>query len=314
MIRAIGYAGICLGLPERSITRTARLANATPERLRALIDLNLTDLYAILAYNLQHHLCLFRINQSIIPYASHTVNVLPWWEDEAFGPLLRKNGAFIQAHGLRVSMHPGQYTVLNSENPLVVEAAMAELTATCRVLDVMGLSPAHKIVIHGGSSKPDRQTALARLASNWAYLPAQVRARLVLENDDKIFSVDDLLPIATDFGVPLVFDWLHHARPGTWAGRPVSAIMRDVVATWRATDGPPKVHFSSQDPEKRPGAHAYWLNTGEFRTFAEQLAEYSVDVMLECKGKDLAAIRLLEELHWTMPSCGAVCNGLYPAA
>jgi UV DNA damage repair endonuclease len=76
MIRAIGYAGICLGLPERSITRTVRLANATPERLRELIQLNLTDLQAILRYNHWEKLCLFRINQGIIPFVSHPANML----------------------------------------------------------------------------------------------------------------------------------------------------------------------------------------------------------------------------------------------
>lgn len=309
MIRAMGYAGICLGLPERSITRTARLANATPERLRTLITQNLTDLYEILCYNHQHHLCLFRINQSIIPYASHPVNTLHWWDDEGFQLLLQRNGDYINRQCLRVSMHPGQYTVVNSETPAVVASALAELSATCRVLDAMGVGPAHKIVIHGGAGKPDHTTALARLRANWQYLPSSVRARVVLENDDKIFSVAELLPVAVDLEVPVVFDWLHHhARPGAWADRPVADIMRDVAATWRAHDGPPKMHYSSQDPAKRPGAHAYWLDADDFRVFRDALGAITVDVMLECKGKDLAAIQLLKELNWRVPPCGDVCE------
>ncbi len=94
MILHIGYAGICLGLPGRSVSRTMRVANATPERLRELIAANLDDLPAILAYNVAHRFCLFRINQSIIPLASHPVNTLRWWEE--FAPQLRATGAYIR--------------------------------------------------------------------------------------------------------------------------------------------------------------------------------------------------------------------------
>jgi UV DNA damage endonuclease len=309
MIRAIGYAGICLGLPERSITRTTRLANATPERLRELIQANLTDLLAILRYNRANRLCMFRINQGIVPFVSHPVNTLAWWEE--FGPLLRESGEFVMANCLRVSMHPGQYTVLNSENPTVVEAALADVAGTCRVLDTMGLPPMHKIVIHGGSGKPDRPAALGRLMRTWERIPDNVRARLVLENDDKIFSAQDLLPVCRALGTPMVFDWLHHhALPGAWAQRPVAEIMAEVAQTWQPADGPPKVHFSSQDPDKRAGAHAYWLNKDEFLAFAAQLNTLTVDVMAECKGKDHALLRLRDELGWESLECGEICPPL----
>jgi UV DNA damage endonuclease len=314
MIRAMGYAGICLGLPERSITRTVRLANASPERLRDVITRNLTDLLAILRYNHEERFCLFRINQSIIPYASHPINTIPWWDEEEFGPLLRCNGDYINTQCLRVSMHPGQYTVLNSENPAVVEAAVAEVQATCRVLEMMGLPRRHKIVVHGGAGKPTHAVALERLEATWARLPAAARARLVLENDDTVFSIEELLPVCRRLGIPLVFDWLHHrAVPGGWAERPLPDIMAEVVATWRPEDGPPKVHFSSQDPEKRPGAHAYWLDPEEFLRFAEGMNGLTVDVMAECKGKDLALRRLRAELGWESLACGDLCPPTSPA-
>ena len=307
MIRRIGYAGVCLGLPERSISRTVRVANASTARLRALIAANLDDLLAILAYNVQQRFCLFRINQSIIPLASHPVNTLRWWQQDEFAPQLCNIGAYIRAHCLRVSMHPGQYSVLNSENPTVVDNTLRDLTVTCRVLDGMELDDTHKMIIHGGAGKPDRAQALARLEANWLRLPAEVRARLVLENDDKIFSVEALLPVCCRLGVPLVFDRLHHrALPGAWSERPIADIMAEVVTTWRTTDGIPKVHFSSQDPQKRPGAHAYYLQAQDFLTFSEELASVTVDMMAECKGKDLALIRLREEVGFSSLACCAV--------
>ncbi|HEY3417307.1 MAG TPA: UV DNA damage repair endonuclease UvsE [Armatimonadota bacterium] len=304
MIHAIGYAGICLGLPERSISRTVRLRNATPDRLRELTHANLTDLLAILAYNVAQRFCLFRMNQAIIPLVSHPLNTLRWWEPEEFGNQLAEIGNFINAHGLRVSMHPGQYTVLNSTNPAVVESSRTELAATCRVLDALGLDEWHKIILHGGAGKPDKRAALERFRENWQALPANVRARLVLENDDTTFSVEELLPVCREMHIPLVFDRLHHlAVPGNWANRPIAEIMAEVACTWNTKDGRPKVHFSSQDPEKRPGAHAYWLNPREFLTFMDELQLIDVDLMAECKGKDLALLRLRAELGWDSLGC-----------
>jgi UV DNA damage endonuclease len=70
------------------------------------------------------------------------------------------------------------------------------------------------------------------------------------------------------------------------------------------------VHFSSQDPDKRPGAHAYWLDREDFLAFSEQLNGLTVDVMAECKGKDLALFKLREELGWQTLACGDICH--YP--
>lgn len=305
MIHAIGYAGMCLGLPECSVSRTVRVVHAAPPRLRELIALNLRDLHAILAYNVTEHFCLFRLNQSLIPLASHPVNTLTWWEE--FGSELRALGAFVTAHGLRVSMHPGQYTVLNSQHPTVVDAALADLLATCRVLEAMALPVSHKIVVHGGAGTPTRAEALARWRAVWPRVPESVRARLVLENDDTVFSVAELLPVCEELGIPLVFDWLHHrARPGTWATKPLAEIVAATAATWRRVDGPPKVHFSSQDPQKRPGAHAYWLEADDFRLFVTELSGVTVDVMVECKGKDLALARLRDQLDLRLPACGEI--------
>ncbi len=205
-----------------------------------------------------------------------------------------------------MSMHPGQYTVLNSERAAVIDAALADLAASSRVLDGMELDGTHKMIIHGGAGKPDYRRALARLEENWPRLPPNVRERLVLENDDKIFPVADLLPVCRRLGVPLVFDWLHHhANPGPWCERPISDIMAEVVTTWREKDGIPKVHFSSQDPAKRPGAHDYYLDKDDFLAFSEELSAVRVDMMAECKGKDLALLRLREELGWASLACCA---------
>ncbi|HEY3376085.1 MAG TPA: UV DNA damage repair endonuclease UvsE, partial [Armatimonadota bacterium] len=224
-------------------------------------------------------------------------NTLHWWDDDDFRPLFRQCGQYIHAHGLRVSMHPGQYTVLNSTNADVVERAIAEIVATSRVLDSLGVDASHKIVIHGGAGSPDHATALARFADNWPVIPVAARQRLVLENDERIFPVAELLPLCHRLQIPLVFDWLHHqANPGVWQQRTAAEILPEVFQTWHTPDGLPKVHYSSQAPGKRLGAHAYDLDPDDFRDFARAIGTQPVDVMAECKGKDLAVRALRNAL------------------
>ena len=77
----IGYACVNTELP--SASRTMRLANATPERLREVTALNLDALEAILRWNVAHGIDVFRISSNTMPFGSHPVNTVRWWEEFA---------------------------------------------------------------------------------------------------------------------------------------------------------------------------------------------------------------------------------------
>jgi UV DNA damage endonuclease len=70
----LGYASLNTQLP--SPARTVRLANATPERLRELLAANLDALEAVLRWNVEHDIRVFRISSNIVPLASHPANRL----------------------------------------------------------------------------------------------------------------------------------------------------------------------------------------------------------------------------------------------
>src|SRR3712207_289787 len=132
MLRRLGYVAIALG-SGATTNRTCRLHNATPARLRDLIAANLAGLRATLEYTASRDIRLYRISSQLVPFASHPVNRLAWWDE--FAAEVAELGAFLRRHDLRVSMHPGQYTVLGSPQPGVVEAAVAELAWHARLLD-----------------------------------------------------------------------------------------------------------------------------------------------------------------------------------
>src|SRR3954471_89532 len=117
MLRRLGYVATALTIGA-SASRTCRLKNATPERLRELIAANLGELERILRFNVENQILLYRISSQIIPFGSHAVNPVPWWDE--FAPTFARLGEFLARTGMRVSMHPGQYTVLNSPNPRIV--------------------------------------------------------------------------------------------------------------------------------------------------------------------------------------------------
>ncbi len=293
MIRRLGYACIALGI-DATTNRTCRLANATPERLRELIAANLAGLAEVLRYNVRLNVRFFRVSSLVIPFASHPVNTLRWWDE--FGERLAEIGAYARTQRMRLSLHPGHHTVLSSPVPEIVEAAIQDLVYHARFLNSLQLGPEQKIVIHAGGTYGDRAAAADRFVATYQRLPATITSRLVLENDERSYSVDDVLAISARCGIPVVFDALHdRTLPGPGSeDRP--RLLATCFATWQPPDGPPIVHFSSQDASKKPGAHARWIDPDDFLQFARDTGTTPVDCMLEAKGKELALLRLRRTL------------------
>ncbi|MHB1132015.1 MAG: UV DNA damage repair endonuclease UvsE [Chloroflexota bacterium] len=293
MIQQFGYAGIALD-SGATTNRGCRLANATPERLRELTEANLAGLGAVLRYNVGLDIRLFRLSSLTVPYASHPVNPLAWWEE--YAETLASLGFYAVEHGLRLSMHPGQFTVLSSPRPEVVENAVADLVYHTRLLDGLALGPEHKIVVHGGGTYDDKPAAAERFCQNHERLPYCIKRRLVLENDEVGYSAQDVLAISARTGIPIVFDALHDAIKPSPDFSDRADLLRACFATWRPADGMPKVHFSTHDTNKRAGAHADWLDAREFVAFAADTGATPVDCLLEAKQKERALLRLRQEL------------------
>lgn len=285
----IGYPCICLGQEEARCQRTTVLRNATPARLRSLILANLEGLEAILRYNEERGFRLFRIGNAFIPFASHAVNEIPWWEE--YGWRFREVGRWVRRHGHRLSFHASHFTILNSEQPAVAEAALHDVAYMGRVLETMELGAEHKIILHGGVTSPTLDAAEDRLARALDQVPEQYRRHLVLENDERFYNAERMIGLAHRVGLPVVVDVFHHAcNPGAWDTMPCAELLERVFTTWKVEDGPPKIHFSSQDPDKKRGAHGYWIDGDELERFltATRGLTQDFDIMFESKGKDLS--------------------------
>lgn len=275
----------------RTTNHTCQLRHASPMRLRGLIEQNINDLEIILRHNAEHDWRLFRIGSSFIPFASHPVNNIAWWDE--YKNQLVEVGRIAQGEGIRLSMHPGQYTVLNSINLQTVSSSIAELNYSARLLDALLTGRDAKIVLHIGGVYGDKTAAKERFITVANTLSEHIKQRLVVENDDRHYNAEDLLDIAENTGLPVVFDNLHHTILPSKTE--ITTLIRQIFATWRVEDGPPEVHFASQAKGEKIGKHADMANEEEFCHWnAIWSAIGDFDVMLEAKNKDIALQHLLK--------------------
>lgn len=93
-------------------SRTFRLASLSDERFYATVDGNLSCLEEIVSWNAAPGLLFLRITSDLVPFASHPANTFPWQRELA--PRFAAVGALIRRYGMRISMHPDQFVLLNS--------------------------------------------------------------------------------------------------------------------------------------------------------------------------------------------------------
>src|SRR3954454_20318409 len=270
------------------------------------LSVSLDRLEAILGYLEDNAIGFYRMATALAPYASHPD--LPQFRDQprACAERLARVGERARASGIRLSSHPGQYTVLNSEDERVAALAVEELEVQDEILDAMGLDPEAVVVLHVGGAAGGIDAARDRFVRGVERLSDAARNRLVVENDDRAFGIADVLALAERIGRPAVWDVLHHHCHDP-ARIPDAEALALAAATW-PPGVTPKVHFSSPGTAVETGphgavklpplrAHADLVDPIAFEHFVrDTVAGRDVDVMLEAKAKDLALLRLREQL------------------
>lgn len=286
----IGYACLALGVPDTAM-KHCLLKNATEAQLSALIAKNLKSLRNLVDYNIVNGIKLFRISSDLIPFGSSPVNTLRW--ETIYASEFHRIGKAIKESGMRVSLHPGQYTVLNSPNDEVVARAILDLEYHASVLSALGTNMEHKIILHIGGVYGDKEAATARFVARFKQLSDHVKNRLVIENDDKSYAVDDVLAISKKTGIPVVFDLLHHQVKPPASEKTALEWLDLCAGTWREKDGRQKIHYAQQHPQKKRGSHADTVNLDAFLPFYHSLGNRDLDIMLEVKDKNLSAVKCI---------------------
>jgi len=253
---------------------------------------NAAALDAALHYCTRHGIGGFRVNSQILPLKTHpqagyAVEDLP--NGTKIVQRFKACGAFAAQHDVRLSFHPDQFIVLSSENAEITRRSLADLAYHAEVAAWIG---ADVINIHGGGGYGDKAGALARVSRNLGRLPPAVKSRLTLENDERVYTPAELLPLCRAHGVPLVYDVHHHrCKPD---GMSVEQATEAALATW---DREPLFHVSSPiqgwDGPK-PSLHHDYIDPADFPECWNGL-EATVEV--EAKAKEMAVLRLARDLR-----------------
>ena len=282
--------------PIKFVTTTAT-AIAKMKRPDALLKLsrlcmeNADALLAALQFCAENDIGCFRVNSQILPIKTHPtcgyeIDDLP--EGDAVVRRFKACGKFANQHKLRTCFHPDQFVVMNSPRLDVVEKSVQELEYQAEVAEWIG---ADVINIHGGGAYGDKLKALADFARNLDKLSSRVRSRLTVENDDKIFTPNDLLPICKATGIPLVYDVHHHrCNPDELS---IEQATNKALATW---DREPMFHISSPIESwdgPKPERHHDFIDVTDFPDFWRGLA---ATIEVEAKAKEVAVMKLRKQL------------------
>ncbi|MBE9199312.1 MULTISPECIES: UV DNA damage repair endonuclease UvsE [unclassified Nodularia (in: cyanobacteria)] len=222
----------------RAMTRTRYLKLSLKERetvLRELYQDNLQRLDTALSFCQQNNIRLYRMTSALFPMSDMEdeigANIL-----EEMKADLSKIGQKAQALDIRMVLHPDQFVVLSSDSAEIVKTSIKILARHARTLDLLGLprSPWSLMNIHGGKSQ--RPAELIQVISE---LPAEIKNRLTLENDEYAYSSEEILAVCEQTGIPMVFDAHHqicHEKLDSYDHPSVAAMFYAARETWANPD------------------------------------------------------------------------------
>ena len=286
------------------------------QKLWDLMVQNLTATHKLVnkVGELNENLRMVRLSSDILPaYTERTWSY--FWRRPDVVEYLERNfdliGSSARASNTRLSMHPGQFTVLASVNEGIVERSIEEFEYHADMARYMGYGKSFqdfKINVHiSGRAGPEGiRTAYKRLTP-------EARNCITIENEENSWGLDDCLTISDV--VPIVLDVHHHwIREGEYLN-PTDDRVKRVVDSWRGLR--PTMHYSVSRKDylvdhitdlapvhselllngykkQKLRAHSdfYW-NTATNEWALSFLNTH--DIMCESKGKNLASFALHEQ-------------------
>ena len=278
----------------RRTTASALVRMDRPAALAKLSEICLDNAEALqqaVEYCAEHGIGGFRVNSQILPVKTHPEVGYGLGDLPAGVEVVRRFracGTSAAEHDIRLTFHPDQFVLLSSADPDITRRSVADLTYHAEVADWIG---ADVLNIHAGGMYGDRPTALDRVERNLDRLPAGIKSRITLENDDRVYSPADLLPICRGHGVPLVYDVHHHrCNPD---GLSIEQATAAALETW---DREPLFHVSSPFEGwngPKPSKHHDYIDPPDFPDCWRCL---DLTVEVEAKAKELAVHRLMRQL------------------
>jgi UV DNA damage endonuclease len=310
----LGFACINTELREKDIfcSRTLRqqtFCDKGVKFVKELVKNNIQDLKKLVQWNIENGIRFMRVSSDMFPH--YTNDKCPSYTMNFVKKDLAEIGRIARLYKIRLTMHPSQFNVLsNWENPKVLENTIKDLRMHTDILNMMELDQDSICVIHGGGIYNNKPKAIETFIKNFNSLDEDIRNRLVIENCERCYNIEDMLYISENTGAPVIFDTHHYNcykicnkdRKSALLLKEAKEYIPQILETWIRRGIKPKFHISEQRPGERIGAHS---------NFVECIPEYlleipkkygiDVDIMIEAKFKEKAVFHLYKKYPQLSP-------------
>lgn len=291
---SLGYACRCETLENITTSSNYTYTNYSKERnnekLNSIITSNFLALKEILIYNVKNNIHFYRLSSNLIPLATKDDVIFDYITP--YQAYYKDLGSFIEKNNLRVDFHPSEYCVLNSVKDEVVKASIEILKYHYALLENFSIKN-KVLILHVGSNVFGKKNSLSRFIHNFKKLPKEIQNCIVLENDDKVFTVEDVLYLSDILKIPVCLDYHHYLCNKS------NIDYEKIIHSWNTT---PKMHFSSPKSKlkKEFRSHHDYIDSDCFIDFLESIRylDCDLDIMIEAKKKDEALFRLVRELKY----------------
>ena len=285
------------------------------QRLWDIMVHNIQSYYNLIEYvgGLDNELRMVRLGSDVLPVYTEPTWSYFWRKDDVRAYCekhFRPVGNLARKLDVRLSMHPGQFTVLASDNPDIVERSIEEFEYHVDCIRWMGYGQQFQdfkcnVHIAGRKGPAGIQAVLPRLSQ-------EARNTITIENDEMSWGTDASLELEKD--VALVLDIHHHwVRTGEYI-QPTDDRYLRIVDSWRGVR--PVIHYSvsredlliGHDVDTLPNmeelleqgfkkaklrAHSDYMWNNAVNDWALSFRD-TADIMVESKAKNLASSALLE--------------------
>ena len=267
------------------------------EVLKEKIIQNLEDVLKMMDWNEENGIKVFRLSSDMFPHMSNPK--IQGYTFDFAEDLLKQIGEKAKKYNQRLTFHPGQYNVVGSPSQKTFESTIRDLKCHADILDMAGCDEHSVMVVHGGGVYGDKEATKDRWCDQFKLLPENVQKRLVLENCERCFSIQDCLDISKKVNIPVVFDTHHYEcysilHPDE-TQLPAEDYISEILETWKKRNIKPKFHVSEQGPGKC-GHHSDYIEVlPEYLLEIPEKYGVKIDIMIEAKKKELSIFKLYEK-------------------